>query len=131
MGVLIKVFKTRLLDMDIQTHNSDIQDMDKLRTYRLLKLNGGCHDHIFCVANRMFKTAFSRFRGGLLKLECNEGRYNNIPFSERICPLCNSDIQTEYHCLLVCPSLSQIRSKYSSFIWYTYPSINKFIQLCT
>ena len=79
----------------------------------------------------MFRTAFSRFRGGLLKLECNEGRYNNIPFNERLCPLCKSDVETEYHFLLVCPNLSQTRSKYISLIWYTYPSINKFIQQCT
>ena len=60
--------------MDIQTQNSDIQDMDKLRTYNLLKLNFGSEDYMFCVANRKFRTAFSRFRGGLLILECNEDR---------------------------------------------------------
>ena len=131
--LFIKVFKTRLLDMDIQTQNSDIhvQDMDKLRTYKLLKLNFGCEDYMFCIANRMFRTAFSRFRGGLLKLECNGGRYNNIPFNEMLCPLCKSDVETEFHFLLVCTNVSQTRSKYISFIWYTYPSINKFIQLCT
>ena len=40
----IMVFKTRLLDMDTQTQHSDIQDMDKLRTYKLLKLIFGCED---------------------------------------------------------------------------------------
>ena len=82
--------------MDIQTQNSDIQDMDKLRTYNLLKLNFGCEDFMFCIANQMFRTAFSRFRGSFLKLECNEGRYSNIPFNEILCPLCKSDVETEY-----------------------------------
>ena len=124
--IYIEVFKTRLLDMDIQTQNSDIQDMDKVRTYKLLKRNFGCEDYMFCIANRMFRTAFSRFRGGLLKLECSEDRYNNIPCNERLCRLCKSDGETEYHFLLVCPNLSQTRSKYISFnIWYTYQSITK------
>ena len=37
--------------------------MDKLRT--LLKLNFGCEEYMFCTINRMFRTAFSTFRGGL------------------------------------------------------------------
>ena len=77
----------------------------------------------------MLKTVYSRFRGGLLSLACTEGRYNNTPFVERLCPLCKSDIETEFHFLLVCQNLSQIRSKYISFIWYTYMylSVDKFI----
>ena len=129
MEVIIKVLKTQLLDVDIQTQNSDIHDMDDLKTYKLLKLNFG-EDYMFCVINRISRTAFSTFRGGLPKLECYDGRCNN-PFNERICPLCKNDIEIKYHFLLVCPNLSQIRSKYISFIWCTYPSINKFIQLYT
>ena len=64
--------------------------MDKLRTYKLLKLN-----NMFCVANTMFRTAFLRFTGGLLNFEWNEGRYN-IPINERICPFFKSDIETEH-----------------------------------
>ena len=73
----------------------------------------------------------SRFRGGLLRLNCNEGRYNGIPFDERVCPLCEGGIETEYHFLLICPNLAHIRSKYISAVWYTFPSTEKFIQLCT
>ena len=73
----------------------------------------------------------SKFRGGLLKLECNEGRYNNVPFNERICLLFKRDIETEYNFLLVCPKMSQIMLKYISPLWFTYPSLDKFVQLCT
>ena len=40
--IFLKHFKMRLLDIDMQTENSDIQDMDMLRTYKLLKTNFGC-----------------------------------------------------------------------------------------
>lgn len=129
--IFIKHFKTRLLDIDMQTQNSDIQDMDRLRTYKILKNNFQCENYLFMVKHRMFRTALVKFRGSLLKLECNEGRYRNIPFNERLCPLCHTDIETEYHFLLVCPSLNQLRTKYISSIWYTYPSEEKFVQLCT
>ena len=54
--------KTRLLEMDTQAQSSDIQDMNKLRTYKLLKLNFGCEEYMFCIVNKMFRTAHSRFR---------------------------------------------------------------------
>ena len=157
--------------MDTQTQISDIQDMDKFRTYKLLKLNFGCGEYMFvmlsctsvcwclvvtfweradllalvlwclvmtlslshwfpgsgvvldciyswslpsfllCILNKMYRTAYSRFRGSLLSLACSEGRYNNTPFVKRICPLWKKGIKTEFHFFLVCPNFSQIRSK--------------------
>ena len=72
--------------MDTQTQHSDIQDMDKLRTYTFLKLNFGFEECMFCIVNIMFRTAFSRFRGVLLALACNENHYNyyNTPFGREI-----------------------------------------------
>ena len=72
-----------------------------------------------------------RFICGLLSLTCNEGRDYNAQFVERLCPLCKSDIESEFHFLFVCSNLSQIRLNYISIIWYTYPTVDKFIQLCT
>ena len=72
-----------------------------------------------------------KLRGGLFKIGCNEGRYSNTPFHERICILFNQDVETEYHFLLVCQTLSHIRSNHISSIWFTYPSVNNFVQLCT
>ena len=80
--IFLKHFKTRLLDIDMQTQNSDIQDMDRLRTYKLIKTNFGCENYLFLVKIKMFRKALVRFRGSLLKLECSEGRYKNVPFNE-------------------------------------------------
>lgn len=109
----------------------DIQDMDRLRTYKILKkTNFGTENYLFNVKNRVFRTLITKFRGALLKLECNVGRYNNIPFENRICPLCQLDIETEFHFLLVCPVLMPVRTKYFTAVWYTYPLVDKFVQLC-
>ena len=76
----------------------------------------------------MFRTLFTKFRGGLLQLECNVGRSNNIPFQERLCPLCHSDVETEFHFLPVCPDLVPVRTKYF-FCHLVYISING--QVCS
>ena len=56
-------------------------------------------------------------------------RYTSIPFQDRLCPLCHSDTETEFHFLMVYPCLLTVRMKCFSAIWYTNPSIDEFIQL--
>ena len=126
----LKFFKQRLKDMDMQSLNMDIQDMDRLRTYKILKVKFGTESYLFNIKNTILRTLFTKFRGGLLKLEGNMGRYPRVSFDARICPLCYSDVETEFHFLMICPSLMTVRRKYLTAIWYTYPSINKFVQLC-
>ena len=46
------------------------------------------------------------------------GRHKNIPRDQRICPMCklqfgqNSDIEDEYHFLLICPTYRDLRKKF-------------------
>ena len=57
----------------------------------------------FLFGNRAgFLKLLTKFRGGLLKLECNVGRFNNIPFNERLCRLCKADVEMNFmFCLFV------------------------------
>ena len=64
--------------------------MDRLGAYKILKTSFGTESYLFNVKSRVFQTLFIKFRGGLIKLECNVGRYNNIPLQERLYPLCHS-----------------------------------------
>ena len=84
-------FKTRVLDIDIQTQIAIIQDMSKLRTYKLLKHEFGCGEYMFCITNRSFRIVFSKLRGGFLRNACTEGRNNNRSFDVRLCPLRKTD----------------------------------------
>ena len=61
--------------------------MVRLRTYKLTKYCFGCGQFRFSKHNIIFQRSFTKFRGGLLKLECNLDRFNNIPFNNRLCPL--------------------------------------------
>ena len=45
----LRVFKQRLIDMDIQTLNMDIREMDRLRTYKILKASFGTESYLFYV----------------------------------------------------------------------------------
>ena len=65
-------------------------------------------------------------RGGLLELRANTGRFESIPFNERICQVCNSDIETEFHFLLICPYFDHLRQEFIPSNYYMHPSEVKF-----
>ena len=48
-AVFLKVFKTRLQNIEYQMLNSDIKEMDRLRTHKLLKSNFGCESCLHCI----------------------------------------------------------------------------------
>ena len=64
-GVFLKVFKTRLQDIEYQMLNSDIREMDRLRTYKLLKSNLGCESYLRCVTNKILDLFCRDSRGSL------------------------------------------------------------------
>ena len=63
----LKLFKQRLMDMDMQSLNVDIKDMDRLRTYKILKVKVrfGTDGYLFNIKYDI-KNAFSKFRGSTL-----------------------------------------------------------------
>ena len=61
-----------------------------------------------------------------LGLRANIGRFESINYNERICPICNSDIETEMHFLLVFPYYDHLRQEFIPSYFYIYPSEIKF-----
>jgi hypothetical protein len=45
------------------------------------------------------------------QLEIERGRYRKIPASQRICKLCNLEVEDELHFLLECPNSNKIRKE--------------------
>ena len=43
------------------------------------------------------------------------GRYKNVPLERRICPMCKSDVEDEYHFMLKCPAYNNLRKKIHVF----------------
>ena len=62
----LKLFKQRPMDMDMQSLNMDIQDVDRLCTYKILKVRFGTEGYLFDIKNTILRTLFSKFRGSTL-----------------------------------------------------------------
>lgn len=80
--------------------------MSRLRTYRILKDRFCYETYLNYNLTIMYKQMLIKFRGGLLDLRTNTSRFESSPFHQSIPQVCSSDIETEFHFLLVCPYLT-------------------------
>ena len=72
---------------------------------------------------------FIRFRCNLLSLKANEGLWYNIDYYLRLCPLCNTHVEDEYHVLLVCKFYNDLRLAFLPHYYCNYPCMIKFTTL--
>ena len=52
----LKIFKQRMIYIDMQALNMDISEMDRLRTYKMLKVRSEMKSFLFNMKNRQIKT---------------------------------------------------------------------------
>ena len=63
-------------------------------------------------------------------LSIETGRYCKTPRNERFCSFCQThEIEDEFHHILICPFLNDIRLKYIKAYYRINPNILKFFQL--
>ena len=87
IALFLRNFKERNRDIDISCLLNDIHNMDKLRTYKILKTNFGCERYLKEISISSYKQVLVKFRGGLLDLRANSGRFENMPLEDRTCNL--------------------------------------------
>ena len=71
----------------------------------------------------------SKLRGGFLDIRVHTRRYENIPYEDRMCPVCNAAVENEFHLVLECSLYTTARQKYIPKYYFTHPSYDKFKEL--
>ena len=67
---------------------------------------------------------------GNSKLPCERGRYKNVPREQRYCELFNHNIiGDEFHSILECTVLNELRLKFLPKIHQRYPNVIKLSNL--
>jgi hypothetical protein len=78
----------------------------------------------------VYEQCVSKFRMSSDKLEVEHGRYYNVVKNQRICKMCSkSEIEDEFHFLLVRPCYNNFRKMYIKKYYYKKPSTYKLFQL--
>ena len=84
----------------VNTVNSDIgrrQGHNKLRTYKLFKNNVIVEPYCKLILPLKHRSAFAKFRCGVAPLRIETGWYEQLEVSDRKCPFCEQDVETEFH----------------------------------
>ena len=64
-----------------------------------------------------------------LSIETLRRGRNRIPRNERICYFCGTDIEDEFHFIIVCKKYTDLRERYIPKKYYGKPSMYKLIEL--
>ena len=125
----LDIFVQRLKDQYIQEWLTILNTSSKLYSYRQY-MNEILHEsYLNCITVRKFRHSLAKLRCSSHDLEIEKGRYYNIAKENRICKLCYSAVETEFHFVLVCEKLADIREKYIPRKYYTNTNPHKYIIL--
>ena len=112
VNMFLREFRNRSVNMFHQNWHSTLFDSSRYQHYRLFKTLLQPELYLSVLTTDILRTCYIRFRLGLLDLAVNEGRKMSIDKSQRICPLCKTETETEIHFVFVCPLLDDIRRQY-------------------
>ena len=109
---------------------SSDEEMEKLRTYKLIKKNFEIEPYIEILQEKKLRRSLSSFRISTHRLRIERGRYCGERPEERLCDFCNI-IEDEIHFLCGCKRYLELRRKMFDTIKdinLRYPSLeHKFI----
>ena len=83
----------------------------KLDTYAKIKDKFGYEEYLDCIKVDKHQVALTRLRVSNHRLHVETGRYKRpyIPRHERICELCQEEVEDEFHFICQCPALKTPR----------------------
>lgn len=89
----------------------EINSMQKLRTYKELKLSSGTENYLTTNMEKYNRSLITKIRIGTLPINIETGRYKNQPVEERKCPKCTNAVEDEKHFLMDCPLYKELRQE--------------------
>ena len=98
--------------------HQSLKSNKKLKFYSSFKKSFCFEDYLDLVSFYKDRKLFTKFRCSDHSLEIEKGRHYNVIKMNRICKLCQKQVETEKHYLLFCPKFNKIREKSFSECWY-------------
>ena len=92
-----------------------VENSGKLRILKKVKKHFECKKYLLEISNFKHHQAVTKLRISVHKLTVETGRYNNTPYNDRICKLCNlNKVGDERHFLMSCTNIKfiNLRTKF-------------------
>ena len=110
----------------------DLEANQVLDIYKYYKVNFQYENYLNVSVIKKYRFSITQLRLASHSLRIETGRHgqNRIDRPERICQVCDtSDLEDEYHFVLVCAAYNELRVKYINIHFRRNPSVFKFLQL--
>jgi hypothetical protein len=112
-----KMFWKTIIFYDSMTANGN-----KLRN--LKEKHETADTYLFLDIDKTLIKQFMQIKISNSKLMIELGRHNKTDINNRICPLCKNRVEDEYHFIILCSSLNNIRNKRLVNILSIFPSFH-------
>lgn len=125
---LLAAVKQKLIDIFVTKWYSELENSSSAINYRIYKTKFGFENYLVSLPHKFRKTLIQiRTRNHRLPIET--GRWQQIDRDERCCHLCRSEIGDEFHYILVCNKLKNVRKLYLPNYCHIRPNVIKFKNL--
>ncbi|KAK3092266.1 hypothetical protein FSP39_000496 [Pinctada imbricata] len=105
--------ESRIYRNFVNTWHEDLQNISKLRTYRVIKHDFQTEPYIIMDLPKPERSVMAMLRCGILPLRIETGRYSGEPVEERICNFCDkNDVEDERHFIFHCSLYETIRNNF-------------------
>ena len=92
----------------------------KLKFYTSIKKEMCFEQYLHTINNYKDRKILTKFRCSNHSLQIEKGRHRNLLRKDRICQLCQKQVETEKHLLTFCPKFNKIRSADLAKNWPSY-----------
>ena len=114
---LVSAVRQKLKDIFITNWLSTVSNSSSGFNYRILK-NSFCFEPYLVSLPTKQRKFFMQIRTRNHRLPIETGRWQKIQREERVCNLCKSEIGDEFHYVLVCQTLKNVRKQYLNKYFY-------------
>lgn len=101
------IVTVRMHNVEEKRWKDNMEQKDKLRTYRLVKNKLAYEPYLDCT-NKRTRNILTRLRSGTNFLRIEKGRYVKEKVEQRLCDLCKK-VEDERHFLLECDLYKEVR----------------------
>lgn len=123
-----KVIERRITDQYLQSWHAAVENSSKCLNYKLFKTDFIMESYISKLSSKA-AIIFCKFRTTNHKLAIERGRYENVRREERSCTFCSKNLGDEYHTIVECESLLNLRKQYVKPYYYLRANVIKFSEL--
>ena len=118
-----KLVRRNLIDQNLQTWHSSLQESHKGTNYNIIKQDIALEKYLITTPKCYWLSLF-KFRTENHRFPVETGRWDDTDYAERKCTLCNlNDVGDNFHYLLICPYFRTDRKRYLNSRYYTRPNI--------